>query len=151
MGAASGFFATVGARCFPQKNKLATNNTMIAAAAETRIKGLEFELLGCFGRDDNWDVALTERTKGSGAGGVGAGGGTSCFSGGVVRTLLCGGSLSGTVPDEPLLDGTVPVGTFAGVTGLGAAGTGLTGLGEAGLVETALLSGEDFGGLGRGT
>ena len=123
---------------------------MIAAAVEMRISLLEFDLLGRFVEDDG-EAFPTAVTKCSGAAEVGAAGGVSWVSGGIVRTLPCGGILSGTLLAEPLLGGSVSVGTFPGVTGLGASGIDLTGLGEAGLVETALVSGDGSGALGRGT
>ena len=157
------------------KRKVAPTRT-IAAAAEMRIKVVEFDAAGCFGREDG-DVTLAGVTRDSTPGAVAACGAESCCAlGGVLRSFPRSGVLSGA-----LLGGTMLAGMFPGGIGLGGftvGGTGLcatcagkTGLGATSFVVTCvdntglggtsldatllggiwLLSGEAFGALGRGT
>ena len=87
---------------------------MIIAAAEPRIRVVEFDLVGCFGWDDG-EVTLAAGAEGA-ARTVAARCGESCNSGGAIWILRRGGVLSGT-----LLDGTMTVAAFPG--GIGSAGT----------------------------
>jgi hypothetical protein len=136
VGAADGVFVTDGAFCFRVKKKIA--GSRIIAAAEIRIRVVEFHLVRCFCGDDE-DVTLTA-AAGSGA------------ADGVVGTLSGGTRPGGTFLGETLLGGTIAVGTFAGGTGLvgillGGTGPGKTGLGRGWLVSAPEACGE----VGRGT
>jgi|SRR5271167_1117458 len=139
---------------------------MIAAAAETRISVVEFDLVGCFAWDDG-DVALAAGGEGSAAEAVAAWGGGSCACGGVVSTKRGGAMLGGTFLGRTSLGGTVLGGTVAvrvfwsgiGLVGTAAVGTfwGGTGIGGTGLGVVSLdgiwrvASREISGALGRGT
>jgi hypothetical protein len=125
------------------KKKVAA--TRIIAAAETTISVVEFDLVGCFGRDDDdEDVTLAAGAEGSATGTVAACGGGSCSSGGEVGILSGVTMLAGT-----LLGGTIAVGTFAGGTWLGRiwllsarAASGALGRGTWKMTVAPLLCGE---------
>src|ERR1017187_6262447 len=88
-----------------------------------RIRVVEFDPAGCFGREDG-DVTLAGVTRDSTRGPVAAcGAGSCCALGGVLRSFPRSGVLSGA-----LLGGTILVGTFPGVIGLGGFALGGTGL-----------------------
>ena len=145
------------------KKKVAATRTI---AAEMRISVVEFDLGGCFGRDDG-DLTLAAGAEGSAPGTVAACGGGSCGSGGVPwtltggtmlgETLLGGTSLSRTLRGETMPVGTSPggiwlVGTELGKTWLGGIGLGKTGLDGAWLGSGWLVSALGAcGTLGRGT
>ena len=157
------------------KRKVAPTRT-IAAAAEMRIRVVEFDAAGRFCRDDG-DATLAGVTRDSTPGAVAAcGAGSCCALGGVLRSFPRSGVLSGALLGGTMLAGMFPgtiwlggcalggtwlCATCAGGTGLGAisfasACIGKTGLGGTSLDATLLggiwlLSGEGFGALGRGT
>ena len=104
---------------------------------------MEFDLVGCFGRDDDdGDVTLAAGAEGSVPGTVVACVGGSCGSGGAVGTLSSGTLLGETLLGEAMLGGTIAVGVFA----VGAF-AGVTGLGRIWLLSARAASGA----LGRGT
>src|SRR5450631_4505020 len=88
-----------------------------------KIKVVEFDPAGCFGRDDG-DVTLAGVTRDSTPGAVaGCGAGSCCALGGVLRGFPRSGVLSGD-----LLGGTMLLGTFRVGIGLGGFALGGTGL-----------------------
>lgn len=146
MGAAAGVCATGGAGCFRAKKKKKIAANRIMAAEEMRIGVVDFDRVGCFGRDG--DETLTADAEGSAA---------------IVTACSRGSGVSGVVA-RTFSGGTMSVGTFlcrmrvrvslrrfgfCG-TGVGAAGVGETGSGETGLGGTGLgrtgLAAAEFGG-----
>ena len=124
------------------KKNVAAATKIIAAEEKTRIRVVELDLVGRFGRDDrdgrdDGDVTLAAGAEGSTAGTLAACGGGSCASGGA----------AGTLPD-----GTVLGRTVAGVTGAVGTLSGGSGPGGACSVGIWLLSaGDGFGMLRGGT
>jgi len=141
-GAIAGVFATLGAWCFRAKMMLAATRIIAAAADEvTRIRAVEFELLGGFGSADG-GVNLAAVTKCSAAGTMAACGGGSCGSGGAMAA-----SWGEAVPESAFLDATGAAGASPARTGLGATLFGAIGLGAIWPVLARAASGA----LGRGT
>lgn len=129
VGAAAGVCATGGAGCLRAKKRRKIAANRIMAAEETRISVVEFDRVGCFGRDG--DLTLAAGGEGSAA---------------IVTACSRGSGVSGVVV-RTLSDGTMSVGTFLRPmrvrvslrrfgfceTGVGGAGVGETGSGETGL------------------
>ena len=83
------------------RKKVAATARIIAATAveiEMKTSVVELDFAGGLGSDGG-GTNFGAVTMGSAAGTEAAGGGVGCAGGGSVRSLLCGGVRSGTLPD----------------------------------------------------